>query len=193
MVEKIKSFPTYLQVVVLGPRHLPGLDQGRVEVPETRSTQDISGPDFAVAWEPKYTRVRGRIIEHCQWIIEELNGSICRVVNVYRQSANVTGGISSRAVEVEAYRECGSRRAERHSTASSENTGEFPTTDNLVRPAGNTTTEPASTAKRQLINEVRIDEVTDVEIRIASANSEVGQVANESARDGVNDTRSVID
>ena len=193
VVEEIERLPPNLKILGLRPRHLESLQERGVEVPEAWSTQDVSSADFTVVRESKHACRRIGRIEHHRGISKELNRPVGSIVNTFLKRASVCAIVSGRAVEVEAYREGRGGRAERQSTASSEDAGHFPTADDLVDETRGTAAETLSATERQLVNEVCIDEVTNVEVRVSTANAEIGHVANQTARDRIHHTRSVVD
>src|SRR5262245_24573246 len=124
--------------------------------------------------EANHALIGSRRIEHRQRITEELNRVAGGVMDVSSKPRDVRSIESSRTVKVEAYRERCGRGAEGQAIATSEDASHFPTSDDLVHPTRNATAETLSATERQLVNEVRIDEVTNVEVRGSAADAEIG-------------------
>src|ERR1043165_2416369 len=97
-----------------------------------------------------------------------------------------------RTAEVKAHGECGGGGTEGQSTTCSENAAYFPTADDLIDPARNAAAEHASTTEWQLINEVGIDQVTNVEVCRSTADAKVGKVAHDTASYGVHHARPIV-
>jgi hypothetical protein len=111
MVEEIIRLPPDLERLTF-PRHLKILQYGRVEVPESGSTENVSISNFTVVREPDCAGCRACRIEDCQRIGKELNRSVRRIVNTFLQRA-ARGVEGRRAVEGETNRESGRGSAKR--------------------------------------------------------------------------------
>src|SRR3981081_4467249 len=82
------------------------------------------------------------------------------------------------AIKLKPDRKCARARAESETGVSSENCANLPSADDLIGPSWCLATQPLSTAERQIINAVCGENVRGVEIGVAPANAQVGDIAN---------------
>src|ERR1043165_1942324 len=101
--------------------------------------------------------------ERCRRIAEELNSG-GSVINLPLQRAGVSAAEGRRAVEGETNRESPGCARERQATAGSENACHFPTSDDIVHPAGRVSAQPVTTTERKFPDSIDVEQVTDIEV-----------------------------
>src|SRR5262249_45682698 len=130
------------------------------------------------------------------WIREELDSSGC-VMNRRLQSILISvddNGNTVGAIEDERLGPRNGCQVEWQSAAGRENTADFPATNDRVHPTRCVTTDQASSTDRQFPDSVDIQQMTNVEIRVTTANAKVSGVADQTTcRRRVCHSRLIID
>src|SRR6478736_6632826 len=103
-------------------------------------------------------------------------------MNAGRQTGTGAGE-NGRAVKDEAYRESAGVGAEGKARVCRKDSGELPATDQGVDESVGIGGEGAATTEGQVIDAISGKKMSDVEVRRAAANMEVGSIAHQTAND----------
>src|SRR5262249_37755192 len=115
------------------------------------------------------------------------------VLNVLLQRAGGDAIENRRAVKYETYRESARGRAEGQPTPIRVNPRNSPSADKGIQQTGRIAANLSAAAEGKLVDPVRVNDMTDVEVGVRSTHTKIGEVANYTTEHRVRDARLIID